>query len=502
MSYWNQSVTSDKYLDSSSWNWSQPSTESGNEKYWRRQLSSSFCSGSGSSIFPRSSSAPDNRRGYHPSITRSTVKHKSNQQVSSSEFASSDQGMSDVSRTSLSRADCKTIVLTNTPSSTLHLAATAGEKRKMEDRQPHHQNHKVAGMGGGILKRGHSSTAERLSKKQPQVGSNPVLGKPSGVCVDEMSRSRSTAEAKVETSSGSDQINDSRGVCPVSVVEQNKVKGRGRTAVGASDGQGGVGDASVGGGGGTDGVKGSSPDIVGACGSISSSVSSSNLLKAMKERPRPSDLKRPLGSEQVNAWETNGPSSLTCLLSVPKKRKTKTKKSSSVLLDSAKVMTSTFVVTRLPARKKDESTSSSTCAAKDGFHLLSPQGPGGILIHSPANSRSGANTTTLLSTREGIQKLGALGPGIMAGLSGVKVELPSTKTTAGDSAVTSGSVAMDIKRTNVSTLPDGIVGHVTSQVDHVTASMGTNGTSSFDPTTNNRVPELPDRGGLKNALTG
>lgn len=528
MSYWNHSVASDKYLDSSSWSWNQSCTGLGNEKLWQRQLSggtsSSNSRNSNSSHPPHLSLAPSNYGGnYHPNTT---ARQKSNQQVQNYENTTSDQNVKDVSRSSLSVTNSKTIILTNTPTPTPHPAATV-DKRKVDDKmlnQQQQQNHKLVSMSG-LHKRGLTPSVERSSKKPLQDGTNPVVDSKSSVGVAEVPRNKSADEARTVIGSGGGQSKGSTGNGGGG-VEQNKMKEKGRTAIKETPGGSGSsnsGGGSVGGGGvvGSDGaVKNPVPEAVGTGSSASSTVPnsvSSNHVKVVKEKPT-SCLKRapPKEPVEVDVWEVNGPANMILSLNASSKReKTQPKRLKkkpivvSATLESAKLVTSKFG--SKPASKKREGSTSSlnNSTTADMIHSLpppQPQAPGGILIHTSANSRSGSSTPTILNSLDGMlaqQKLGTLSTAMATGLSGVKVtELPSTKT--GESTVVGGGGGggLDVKRTNANSLPDGIVGHMTSQVDHVTTSVGTNGTNFQDMfTTKRKLSESTERG-LKQALAG
>ena len=575
MSYWNQSVASDKYLYSSSLSWNQSCTGLGNEKYWQRQSASSNSRKNSNS--PHLSSAPANYGGYHPN---STVRQKSHQQVQNYENTSSDQSVKNVSRSSLSVTDSKTIILTNTPSHSSHSTGTSEkEKRKVEDKmqQQPMQNHKLVCVGGPH-KRGLTPSVERASKKL--VGTNPVADSKSSA--DELTRSKSADDAKPVAGFGGDQVKNTlgglarRGAC--GGLEQNK-KGRtvasvnavgetaggrvcnavgetaggrvcnavgetagGRVCNAVGETAGGrvcnaVGETAggrvcnavgetVGGRVSNDEVK-EPPgvEVVNSGSSLSNSVASSissNPVRMVKEKGKPVDLKHMTSGDlkhmatkelvKVDVWEVNGPANMILSLNVASKRtknlsKSLNKKPVAILatMESAKLVTSKFG-SKPAVRKREDSGGSSTSATADMVTLsqppLPPQGTGGVLIHTSANSRSGSSTPTILDGMLAQQKLGALSTAMAAGLSGVKVtELPSIKT--GDGTIVSGVGGMEVKRTISNPLPDGIVGHVTSQVDHVTASVGTNGTNFQEmfSSTKRKLSESTERG-LKQALAG
>lgn len=498
MSYWNQSVASDKYLDSSSWNWNQPCTGFGNEKYWQRPSVSSNSRNNNNS--PHLSSAPANYGGYHPN---STVKQKSNQQVHNYENAS-DQSVKDVSRSSLSVTDSKKIILT-TPTPSSHFTPT-GEKKKTDDKVQPPLNHKLV---GGAHKRGLTPSVERPTRKPLPVGTNPVVDpRTSGACVDEVSKSKSTGDAKSVASFGAGQTKGNGGLTGGVGLEQNK-KARTVASVNAVK-EAASGSCSNG------GVKDSSSGINGGV-STSSSVPGILSSTSVKERLTPSNLKHVATKEkepaEVDVWAVNGPASLIRSLNISSKKdrilpKRLNKKgvAISATLESAKLVTSKFCSKATARKREDSGSSSSACAAADVPLSLPPpaQGPGGVLIHASANSRSGSSTPTIIDGMLAQQKLGALSTVMAAGLSGVKVtELPSAK--AGESAIISGGGGVvDVKRTNTNSLPDGIMGHVTSQqVDHVTASVGTNGTNFQEmfSSTKRKLSESTERG-LKQALAG
>ena len=528
MSYWNQSGSGsgDRYSESYSWSWNHPFTGIGNEKHLHR----SSISGNGNNIRNNSTSSlyqphlfsapPNYGSNYRPGTA---PRQKANQQVQNDNNASN-TSVKDVSRSSLSVTNSKTIVLTNTPASSQHSASTGDKKKAAENKGL--QNHKLIGMSGG-QKKWSAPVTERQSKKQLQDGTNPVASAGGGGGGG-ASRTKSVDELKATASSGGEssdiggggggQVNGMEGNEELSKTkEKATVEGVKAAVVGANA----VKETTPGG----DERRGESGGGVGGdtagTGSGRSSVppAPATLAKPIKEKSssvvRRSPPKDPV---DVDIWSVNGPGSrILSLNSSTLKEKTHPKrllkKHICVLanVESAKAITSKFGV-KVTSKKSESGSLGPSSVGDLTMASLSAQaqGPPGLLLHTPssASSRSGSSTPTILNSLDGVlaqQKLGALGTAMAASLSGVKVtELPSTKSSETTLSSTNSSIGgADMKRTSTNSVPDGIVGHVTSQVDHVTSSVGTNGTNFQDMfnTSKRKLSESTERG-LKQALAG
>ncbi len=530
MSYWNQSSSGDRFSDSWSWNFSGI----GSDKHLHRPLLSgnNISSRANSSSFHSSHNySTALGHGYRSGVTQ---RQKSNQQVQGgSDIQTSGNGnVKDVSRSSLSVTDSKTIVLTNTPASSHH-ASGGGDKKKGENKGL--QNHRVvAGGGNGVLKKWNSLATDKQSKKPLQDGTNPVVD------------SRQTG---IGTGGNSGGIARTRSVDELKTIAAGVVGGRTAPAVGQVNGGGserssletrksseeklqtGEGNAAMKESPGVD-VKGGNNGPVNRARSISDRKSAPpapvNTTKPVKSSKPSPVIKRlpPKEPAEVDIWTVNGPGNRILSLNstatrekVHPKRLKKKPITVSAAQESAKVVTSKFGL-KLPTKRSDGSGLGSSSVG-DLTMALSSQGPGGLLLHSSSstNSRSGSCTPTILDGVLAQQKLGALGTAIAAGLSGVKVtELPSAAKSSAEvatghvvasnalSSSSSSSVGggVDMKRTSSvnSVSSDGIVGH--AQVDHVTASVGTTNGTNFQEMYNSskrKLSESTERG-LKQALAG
>ena len=543
MSYWNQSGSVDRGgTDSNSWSWNHPFTGLGNDKQWHRSLSGNGSTSSRTSIgsFYTSHLALNNYGpGYRSTVAAAAApRQKTNQQVQNDSHATT-TSTKDVSRSSLSVTDSKTIVLTNAPASSQQQGVASGDKKKGENKGL--QNHKLNG-GNGMLKKWSSLSADRTSKKPLPDGTNlPVDPRLVGVVTGGTSgvaRTKSVDELKSGAGAGS-----------------NAVGGRGSVG-GMVNGQGGTtgeldkNKEGVPGDGNSSKMQGE-PEREGqvklsneARGGVvkarpvsdqnpapPASVTASQS-KSVKSKPfitvRQSPPSEPV---DIDIWSVSGPGNKIRSLNHSSQREKNHLKrlrkkpiSTFATIESAKAVSSKFGIKILSKRSDSGILGSSSVG--DLPMGLTAQNPAGVLLHSSsASSRSGSSTPTILNSIEGAlaqQKLGALGTAMAAGLSGVKVTVPSAAKAGGETSIVTGAnvasgssssasvdgtgagAVGDQKRTtNANSISDGIVGHVTSQVDHVTASVGTNGTNFQEMfnSSKRKLSESTERG-LKQALAG
>jgi len=527
MSYWNQSGSMDWVgTDSYSWSWNHPFTGLGNEKQWHRSFSGIGNSRTNTgSFYPHSAS-----NNYGPSY-RSTaaLRQKSNQQVQNDNHATT-TGVKDVSRSSLSVTDSKTIVLTNTPALPQQQGVSGSDKKK-ENKSL--QNHKLNG-GNGMLKKWSNLSADKSAKKTLQDGTNPAVdprlagatGGDAGTArtksVDELKSGAANPVGEGGNIGG--MVNGQEGAAGEVdknkegvLADRNSTKPQGESE---KEGQLKLSNEPKGGV-----VK---PKLVSDQNSTSPASTSAIPSKPVKSKPSITVKQLPpTESVDVDIWSVNGPGSkILSLSSFSQRGKTRIKRlqrkpTASVSVESAKGIASKFGIKVPPKRSDGTILGSSSVGDLSVGHT--GQSPAGVLLHSSssASSRSGSSTPTILNSLEGAlaqQKLGALGTAMAAGLSGVKVTVPSAAKTGETSIISGANVASgssssasvdgagagDQKRTtNANSISDGIVGHVTSQVDHVTASVGTNGTNFQEMfnSSKRKLSESTERG-LKQALAG
>lgn len=502
--FWNQ--TSFGYK-SNSWNWNQ----TGNEKSsWQRKSSGERIN---TSSYPHPSAAPSNYgsnligSAYSNSVRRLSVQ----QQVTTTDHeALAKSNKKDVSRSSLSVTDSKTIVLTNSPGPW----RAAGEKKKEADKLlSQQQNHKlvssVAKVSGAVRAEEEQEGGMEKNKKPRMEGgsvdANCVDSKNSGSADSAKSEGASKSTSKTEgTSDGNKGVASSDGGHERGTKNNVSLQTKGDCTVDDS----GVAATTTG---------------VGVSSSTTSGASPQGKNCADKAAGGGS-VKEP-SPKAVDVWSMKGPSNGILALNAHRgvkrdnKGKPKTPKKSLVgfNLDSALSVTSLFMAKT--AKKKIEEGVVVGGLGGDIVPSL-----GGILVRgSTAGSRSGANTPTILGanvdmmTQQIFPGIGAVGATVTGlGVGRLSSDLQTTPTNSNTATVISQPLqenmviakGLEVKRTN-SIGSDGVGVHVTlsSQSSggltaHATGPAGTNGTN-FKEIFNakRRLSENSERG-LKQALAG
>ncbi len=504
------------------WNWNHPGNGPRNEKNWQRHSSvGSSSSNSVNSPHP-SSSAPSNYGsnlyyGAHSNYSR----QKSSQQVPPTvQESSAETKVKDVSRSSLSVTDSKTIVLTNSPAP-WHSGAS-GDKKKEADKL--HQNHKLAGNGSLQAKKALNSHGEngQVSKKLkklvqdedskqnniPSTASSPPLG------VDSKASGGGGGGSSGSGGGSSASGGGGGGGSDVATGGSNNTKsesnggGMGRGQKDETD-KGAVLGATKGPNGVTSGENRNTSTANNRGAPVKDPSASDGGGSETLSQPENSTVVAPKADEtkEQDVWSLKGPSNGILSMNVranAKRNKAHLRKlrKSDLLtvptLQSALLVTSQFVakpLTAAPAKKKDEAVS----------NLDALPSIGGMLVRSSSGSRSGSSTPTILNSMDAQKWSGGIGSigATVASLSASKLTELSSIQQQQENMVSKGS---DGKRTN--SVSDGSVGHGTSQgisqQQHTNVSSpGTNGTNFQEifSSTKRKLSENTERG-IKQALAG
>ena len=512
-------------VNSDSWNWNQPSAERfGNErKHWSRRDSSSS-----SSSFPPPPLPPSAPGNYGYSSFHGTRSHPSKhntamsttatqQQVGTPSPAGQDRAAAqsagtsgninnkrNVSRSSLSVTDSKTIILTNSPAprppatpTPAAAASASADKKKETDKALSQQNHRLP-----------ASTKSQVST--PNAGDKDKKSLP-----DTQSEGVKGGVDKVE-SVGANEVKGG-------VKEDEKTKAR-KPENDNKDAKSKSEPASA-----TQTPSNTSDATTPAPAKSNTSKESTEPAKKTEENARKSP------SKVVGVWSMRGPANgiLSMNTSRGARRKERAEKrkskSSGPSVDSAKLITSQFA-TKIP--KKDETGSGATTTD------VLPPSLGNILVRgttaaAAAGNRSGSNTPTIIGTTATAanivaqQKLAGLSTaaamvtslGAAAGVGKLPVPLaalaPIVTTTLQENIATATAAATivsqgsEVKRTNSVADRVGAAGHVilaqpsAGGVVHPAVSTGTNGTSIQEIFSSTKRKLSEGKGqGLKQALAG
>lgn len=560
--YWNQSTYGYKLADSDSWNWNQPGNGAGSDwTHWQRKAESEVINEINNSPAPpypssSSSSAPSN---YASNLFHSNgnPKQVSTQQQVADQENSVESSKKDVSRSSLSVTDSKTIVLTNSPGPW----NSAGNKKKETEKLPTQQlNHKLA-----KSVKSHTSPPQLEEPPPPP----PPPEQPEGSVPPPKTKKLPQAVRGGGGGGGDVKVN---GVLDdKKSVKNNKGKSEGgggdkkrggAASTGNNNGSGSMttettAAANDDGGGGASQTKTnhtptSSPKIPTSAGDTNVMGASNpapspanvedrgglgtttNTTKApaptKKTDPSPASGSRETKKDKlpsnVDVWSVKGPANGILSLNVrhnAKRDKLLLKKSkrndnmTGASLESALLITSQFL-SKTATKKKDEAGSGG-----GGTDILPPLG--GILVRGSIGNRSGSSTPTILGPTDvpTVQKLSGVGA---SGLSTGKLSeiqppavsnsSPQQQQQQQDSQTNSMSVASQptgVQRIN-SIISDSLVGggHMTVTVAQnltgvtrhsTTPSANTNGTNFQEifSSTKRKLTESTERG-LKQALAG
>ena len=500
-SYWEKS-SSNRMYDSDPWNWNHPSLGMGmwNERSWQRWAATEASNIGDNSSNNHSPALPSPNLSYGGIPARPNT-NKSTQQVPSQEDSSS----KDMSRSSLSVTDSKTIVLTNAPASW----QSGGNKKKETEKALSHQqrNHKLVGHGNTGLK-----PPVVPQEENPLVeGSNHRPVQESGSPSNGVKAQNSSSNAENKLSEGEVEGNKPALSSKETVQQQTKVETNG-TAQSPLDSGSGTAQKQQ------KVAAGNSNESSNDTSSVSSGVKSSEVLGSSLPQVKKSgtsgdsNVKKTEKPKEVDVWSRSGPSNGILSLNVrsrkdkiPQSKKTKKSEfaTTAATLESALLITSQFVTKSI---KKEESVPNSD--------ILPPLG--GISVRSSSSSsRSASSTPTILNSTDvpnlKLAGLGSFGNAVTGFNTTKLTELQSP--VAGsistpppvamqENAVTQGA---DVKRNN--SISDGLVSHVTGQgpasvARHPNTPTGTNGTNYQELfTATKRMSENTERG-LKQALAG
>jgi hypothetical protein len=416
----------------------------------------------------------------------------------------------EMSRSSLSVTDSKTIVLTNSPGP---WRTAADKKKELERVLGQHQNHKLVNAQHKVR----SSEEEQEGRnKKPRLeeggmdASGPSEAKasqPGGGAVSSNASAKSEGKKDVKKKGVSTSSSESsNGVVEPSVKDAESAQGEGVKIQSPSSGTAGV----------NTGVSSGKPSptttttaAAATTGSASSSVTKKDDGKA--EKSASAETKRPKPSPKpVDIWKMRGPANGIVALNAQKnaKRRDKGKPKNSLVgfnLDCAHVITSQFIAKA--TKRKEEGASAGGVGGTD----IVP--PLGILVRgATAGSRSGSSTPTILGATVDMATQQILPVGRLSS----ELQAPPISTNAGpiisqplqENMVIAKGV--EVKRTN-SIGAEGVGVHVTlssqssgglTAAHHLTGSAGTNGTNLQEIfNTKRKLSENSERG-LKQALAG
>lgn len=520
--FWNQS---DFGYKNDSWNWDQPGNSE--KMHWLKRTGSEHFS-----VMNSSSSRPPTPGNYGPNLIRNGnsngVKPLQQQilgdQESTNATSTPHSNKKEMSRSSLSVTDSKTIVLTNSPTP-WHSATTGGggggDKKKETDKllSQQQQNHKLI---NSTSKSHHA--VEKTEKEEASLAERRLR------------TSRAGDAAKV-ASGGADKAKSEEGAAN----SRSKTEGGGgevareKTVIGGSNGgvaaaggnKGGVAkEKSVAGGGmakdttPTNKLKKDSikeqqspaassaplapptPMSTGASSpsaDVSNAASSPRDTGAEKEGMAPCKGEKEESAEVVDVWSMKGPGIGILSLNARRNVKKPLRKSEIRMLgasaESALLITAQFIAKATEV--------GGTVGVAD---MVSPLG--GILVRGALGNRSGSSTPTILGIDMPTQqKLSGLG-GVEATVSGLGRLSESNSGPLQENKVATAK-GIEVKRTK-SVGADGVGVHVTlsSQssagvTPHLpTASTVTNGTNFQEIFSSKRKLSENSERGLKQALSG
>ena len=531
--FWNQ--TSFGYKSTSDgWNWNQTA---GERASWQRKSSGEQISGiSNTSTYLRP--APSN---YGSNLTGSARRPSSQQQQQQQQVATAvqetavDSNKKEMSRSSLSVTDSKTIVLTNSPGPWRAAAEKKKEVDKVLSQQKNHklvnsvslqqQQHKVHRAEDG---------AEGRSKK-PRLEEGVVDAKAADVTKGSGS---SADDAKSGSDSGSGVLSNASGKSE----GKADAKRKSATSSGGSAVQPGVKDAESAHGEGArtpsasasagvntgvsnnpsstsaaTGVVGEGPAPLGKKDADKADASASAETKMESSEPPP---------KVVDVWKMRGPANGILALNAHKNAKRQPKKKPKNNLVGFNLEAANVVTSQLTAKAVKRKEEGSVGGLGGGDSIVAPLG--GILVRgaATAGSRSGSNTPTILgaavdmTTQQVLPGIGTVGAATVSGLGvgrlSAELQAPPTSTNTG--AVISQPLqenmviakGVEVKRTN-SIGSDGVGVHVTlssqssgglTAAHHPTGSAGTNGTNFKEIFNSKRKLSENSERGLKQALAG
>ena len=525
--FWNQS---DIGYKNDSWNWNQPG--SSEKMHWLKRNGSEHFSGMNGS-----SSRPPTPGNYGPNLIRNgnsngVKQFPVQQQVladqESTSMSSAESSKKDMSRSSLSVTDSKTIVLTNSPTP-WHSGGGGGDRKRETDKllSQQQQNHKLV----NSTSKSHHHAVEKAEKEEASSA-------------ERRSRvSRASGDAAKVVNGGADKAKSEGGVANSrsktegggggEVVKEKAVTGtsNGGVAAAAGGNKGGVAKEKGVAGGGVardtppptnklkkvDSIKGQSPAASSALlappiptstgasspsADVSKAASSPRDAGAEKEGVAPSgevkeEAKKP--AKVVDVWSMKGPGNGILSLNARRNTKKPLRKSENSVLgasaESALLITAQFVA---------KATKAPEVGGAVGVADIVPP-LGGILVRGALGGRSGSSTPTILGIDMPTQqKLSGLG-GVGATVSGLGRLSESNSGPLQENKVTTAK-GIEVKRTK-SVGADGVGVHVTLSSAGVTphlptASTVTNGTNFQEIFSNKRKLSENSERGLKQALSG
>lgn len=483
MQYWQQPPLGYMQTDSESWSWNLPTEKfaSNERKHWPRRVVNKT-----SLTHPYPPPPPSAPSNYASNLFHGTRSYPIKQNSTTQQQVAPDQDKpaqadrkddrKDVSRSSLSVTNSKTIVLTNPPTSWQ-------DKKKEVDRllNQQQQNHRLPSSSSNVKSRvTPPSEGGRESKKCDGVGEG-VKGSgdhttPRGVASSEGELKGAASEEKTvrkleKTGDGSDRKEQTKS------DKTPSASSVAATATKDAEPSAGVSDAP----------------------SLPTKSSSKDSDPPVEEKKTVGNEKSP---EVVDVWSMRGPAngllSLNVRTGARKRDRVEPGKplkgTESVSVESAHLITSQFASKTV---KKEEGGATEV--------LQPPTSLGGILLRATGN-RSGSSTPTILGSADMItqQKLASM----VTSLGKLPIELtPTTPPVQQENTPFLGS---EVKRTKSVSDRVGAAGHVIlSQpsaggvAHHPTVSTGTNGTSIQDifNSTKRKLSESKGQG-LKQALAG
>lgn len=528
--FWNQSTFGYRPADSESWNWNQAGSE---RTHWLRKASIESISGSSRFSAPSyPNSAPSSNYGSnltHNAHSSNNIGHNSSTQQVGSQEKSAQPSRKDVSRSSLSVTDSKTIVLTNSPTP-WHLA---GNKKKEAGKllSQQQQNHRLVNSTSlpkarkspphtGERKEGSGEKTKRPSQEiaRGDIKVNGTVSdvKPEGSVTSEGSMD---SDGNSERGEGGGESVTKKGVTTAGTQSEkatkeakdaaNKGQAQSKTDQALKAGSPATSAAATGEGASQPSTGGGDGETVGTKAVQNDGGASSKEQKQVVKKP----------PKIVDVWSMRGPAngilSLNARGGAKKKPRLNMPDVMDASLESAVLITSQFVA---KTAKKSDGGSGLTSD-------LLPPPLGGILIRNSSANRSGSNTPTILGsadvpTQQKLLSLGGIGAMKVTGLGSVgklSEPLPPVTSSSNSSStallqqhlqdnVIAVSQGGEVKRAN--SISDGVGSgsHVTisqpstSVAHHPTASAGTNGTNFFN-STKRKLSENTERG-LKQALAG
>lgn len=522
--FWNQTSFGYK-SNSEEWNWNQTGSD---RESWQRKSSGEQISGiSSSSTYPHPSPAPSNFGSSIIGSTNSSRCLSAQQQVGTTdqETSAGSTNKKEMSRSSLSVTDSKTIVLTNSPGPWRALT----DKKKEMEKVLSQQNHKLVN---------NVSSKHKLRTEEEQEGKHKKPRMEEGGNASDAKTASSADKAEIGGASSNPTIKSERKDDATKTGVSLENSGSGGDSVGlgtkhaeSSQGEGGgtlSSSSAVTSAGVSTGVSSSPPST--ATENVSDSAAPPGKKDADKadESATAEPQRVPVPSPKVvDVWKMRGPSNGILAFNThksAKKDKVQPKKKTKNSLVGFNLESARLVTTQFAAKAVKRKEDGVSVGGLGGGDIVPPLG--GILVRgATTGNRSGSSTPTVLgatvdmTTQQIFPGIGAIGAATISslGVGRLSAELQATPMSKKAGAVISQPLqenmviakGVEVKRTN-SIGSDSVGVHVTlsSQssggltAHHPTGSAGTNGTDFQEIFNSKRKLSENSERGLKQALAG